>query len=77
MIKHSHATTLDISVTKEESCIAILIEDNGVGFDPENIGASGGTGMQNIRSRITYLHGTVEWSSKRTTGTLVAIHIPH
>ena len=79
VIKHARATELYISVSKEDEYISVLIEDNGVGFDVVAAEQSLGIGLQNIRSRIHYLHGTVEWNSSIATdsGTVVAIYIPY
>jgi two-component system NarL family sensor kinase len=49
---------------------------NGKGFDTTITRETDGIGLQNIRSRILYLKGTVTWDSSANNGTLVAIHIP-
>lgn len=74
VIKHAAATRLDISITKDEQGIDATIEDNGNGFDMNN--ATEGIGLKNIRTRIEYLKGTVEFDSKPGNGTVVTIHIP-
>ena len=50
------------------------IEDNGKGFDTQNL--EEGLGLKNIRTRIDYLKGTVEIDSAPGKGTLVAFHVP-
>ena len=76
-LKHAQATELDISINHESKDISLMIEDNGRGFDPENIKDKEGMGMNSVRSRVNYLKGTVEWNtSSQYGGTLVAIHIP-
>lgn len=74
VIRHAQATELYITINKEKDGIDILIEDNGLGFDTAQV--SKGLGMQNIRSRIQYLGGTVEWDNTGS-GTVVAIFIPY
>lgn len=76
VLKHARATRLDITITEEAQHISVMVEDNGIGMAATGNTASEGMGIQNIRSRINYLHGTVEWSSAGTNGTLVAIYIP-
>ncbi|RYF86606.1 MAG: sensor histidine kinase, partial [Chitinophagaceae bacterium] len=76
VIKHSGASSLDIQLTKDEEGINAMIEDNGKGFDTHGNGHTAGMGMKNIRSRVDYLKGTVDFSSEPGRGTLVAIHIP-
>jgi signal transduction histidine kinase len=64
-------------MSADKTGLDLMIEDNGVGLkgEPDAI-RDPGMGMQNIRSRVQYLHGTVEWSSGPEGGTVVAIHIP-
>ncbi len=76
VVKHAQATQLDISINQDEEGIDVMIEDNGKGFDTSITRVSDGIGLQNIRSRISYLNGSVTWDSSEKNGTLVAIHIP-
>lgn len=76
VIKHSGANALDIQLTKDEEGINVMIEDNGKGFDTANLEKFEGIGLKNIRSRVEYLKGMVDFSSNLGSGTLVAIHIP-
>jgi signal transduction histidine kinase len=75
-VKHAQATELYISIVNEKDALDILIEDNGVGFNLAGDITKQGMGMQNIRSRIHYLNGTVEWDNTGS-GTVVAIYIPY
>ena len=74
-IKHAHATQLDISLYNQNDGITLLIEDNGKGFDKTNIEKEG-LGLQNMKSRIAFLQGTIYWESSPGNGTLVSIYIP-
>lgn len=75
VIKHAGATLLDISINQSEDGIDVMIEDNGKGFDIGKTNTEG-IGLSNIKSRIHYLGGTVEWNTSPGNGTLVAIYIP-
>ena len=74
VIRHAGASTVDISVVRENDIIRGTIEDNGKGFDTQN--HEEGLGLKNIRTRIDYLKGTVEVDSAPGKGTLVAFHVP-
>ncbi|MFT3679236.1 MAG: tetratricopeptide repeat protein [Ferruginibacter sp.] len=76
VIKHAAATSLDISINQDEKGVDIMIEDNGKGFDINEAIQKDGIGLNNIKSRVQYLGGTVEWNSSDGNGTLVAIYIP-
>ena len=78
-IRHAAASQLDISLHNNSNGISLLIEDNGKGFDPEKISNNGqpdGLGLQNIKSRIAFLNGTVDWDSSPGNGTVVSVYIP-
>lgn len=75
VIKHSKANQLVISLIKDNDGISCTIEDNGIGFEMSQ--TQNGIGLKNIKNRISYLNGTVEWDSAKDKGTLVAIHIPY
>lgn len=76
VIKHAKASKLDISIIKSLDGIDVMIEDNGIGFNLKNANKNNGIGLSNIKSRIQYLEGTVEWNTSEKNGTLVAIFIP-
>lgn len=77
VIKHAKATRLDISIAQDDvGDIDVLIEDNGKGFIVKEALQKEGIGLKNIKSRIEFLKGTVEWDSSVQAGTVVAIHIP-
>ncbi len=76
VIKHAQATKLDIAIFKDTDGIAATIEDNGTGFDTQQKENTAGIGLKNIKTRIAYLKGTVDYDSEPGKGTLVAIHVP-
>lgn len=76
VIKHAKANHLDISLIKDKDGISATVEDNGKGFDTNDRNLFNGLGLKNIRTRVEYLKGTVEYNSKPGKGTLVAIHVP-
>ena len=74
-IKHSQASSLDISLVKEKGEISGAIEDNGKGFDIQ-ANATDGIGLKNISSRIEYLKGKVDIDSRPGKGTVISFHVP-
>ena len=76
VIKHAAASNLDISINQEADGIDVMVEDNGKGFDTAAVKQNDGIGLSNIKNRVQYLKGTVEWNSTPGNGTLVAMHIP-
>jgi signal transduction histidine kinase len=76
VIKHAAATKLDISINNDNDGTDVLIEDNGKGFNINAALKKEGIGLQNIKDRIEYLSGTVQWDSSENNGTVVSIFIP-
>ncbi|MFP5436259.1 MAG: ATP-binding protein [Bacteroidia bacterium] len=75
IIKHSRATEATVQLTHHEDCINIIIEDNGVGFNPESIQPDG-MGLDAIKKKIAQLNGTLEIDSTPGKGTTIIIDIP-
>ncbi|UOE51653.1 tetratricopeptide repeat protein [Mucilaginibacter sp. SMC90] len=76
VMKHANANRVDISLIRSEENISLTIEDNGKGFDTTNPEVFKGMGLNNLRSRINFLKGKVEFDSQVNRGTLVSIYIP-
>src|SRR5690606_18741818 len=72
--KHSGATTLLIKLQKTKELITVLIKDNGKGFDTSQ--SFEGIGLKNIRTRIEYLKGSIDFTSSPNSGTAINSSIP-
>ena len=75
VIKHAKATTLSISIHHADAQTAVTVEDDGIGFDHGKI-RNEGIGLSNIKSRVNFLGGDIEFDSRPGAGTLVSVHIP-
>jgi PAS domain S-box-containing protein len=79
VIKHANASTIKVSVKNAEKNLQIVVEDNGVGFDPTKIGpqaiGQGGFGLFNIRERLEYFGGNFEIESRANSGTRVTMTV--
>jgi len=73
-IKHAEANEVLIQINKENDELVIQFEDDGKGFDIDNLKRKG-MGLENIRSRINYLKGQINFDSKLGEGTSVLIHV--
>lgn len=76
VIKHAGATKLDITMICDRDELTATVEDNGKGFDATDSSRFNGIGLKNIRTRVEYLNGSVDFDSAPGRGTLVAIHVP-
>ncbi len=68
-VKHAEATEVIIQLTANVDQLHMTIEDNGKGFDPEQVSSTKHIGIQNIKSRVNYLNGEVNLSSSSSNGT--------
>ncbi len=74
-LRHSHATTLEVYLRKLDSTVLFKIEDNGVGFNSEEI-LPGSYGINNMKERVQGLGGQVRIVSFPNQGTTIEIKIP-
>lgn len=70
--KHSAARRVEISVRRDDNCLAIDVSDDGVG----GANADGGTGLMGISDRVSVLGGDAEMWSPPGGGTAVRARIP-
>ncbi|TAF45224.1 MAG: hypothetical protein EAZ51_03375 [Sphingobacteriales bacterium] len=76
VIKHAGASVLDIQILKDNDGLAIMIEDNGKGFDSSQIANFKGIGFKNLHTRIKLLNGTIEIDSSLGKGTAISVWLP-
>ena len=78
-LKHANAHTINVQIVVNDEALLVSVDDDGQGgtfSDDQPNGPSRGNGINNIRSRITYLGGQVMWQSAGETGTSVMISLP-
>jgi signal transduction histidine kinase len=74
VVKHSGGQQAEISLDFLPETIRIKLKDDGKGFDPEF--QYRGAGLNNVRTRIQEVQGTIEFISDKGAGTHVLIEIP-
>ncbi|WP_293872279.1 sensor histidine kinase [Flavobacterium sp.] len=75
-VKHAHATEIIINLTQHEDTLNIIVEDNGNGFDVDQIDKKDGMGLPNIEKKVTQLQGTFSIDSSIGRGTTLIIDLP-
>jgi signal transduction histidine kinase/ligand-binding sensor domain-containing protein len=76
VVKHSNASRAHLSVTRQNSTVRLMVEDNGTGFDPRDSVKAGGFGLSGLSERVRIMGGNCEIVSKPGSGTVVRIEIP-
>jgi signal transduction histidine kinase len=76
--RHAQATEVDILVSKKAGRLIVRIEDDGVGFDPNQVmnGNLPAWGLRGMQERVTLLGGEFYLGSKPGSGTLVLAEVP-
>jgi two-component system, NarL family, sensor kinase len=76
VLKHAKATKLSILLTsfEEENLINIMVQDNGKGFDTNQI--SKGMGLNSMREMVDSCQGEIKFDSNSSSGTTVNIDFP-
>ncbi len=76
-IKHAEAKKITIAISQTPKNLKTLITDDGKGFNPLKIPRSNdGMGLENIKSRIAFLKGTISIESAEGKGTRIEVDIP-
>jgi signal transduction histidine kinase len=78
--KHAQATRVDVIFECQEDHIALIIEDNGQGFDMNNVAVhieeEKGMGLIGMRERAALVGGTIEIESRPGDGTTIIVRAP-
>lgn len=76
-LKHARAKKILISLDEEEGKLKVLYQDDGRGFDYNQVllNETGGMGLPNIRSRINSINGNFAVDSLPGEGVVVTIEV--
>jgi PAS domain S-box-containing protein len=74
ILKHSHATQVDIFLQCKDNEAQLVIKDNGCGFDSAQ--THRGIGLSNIYERTRFYSGTANIQSSKGNGCILEILIP-
>ena len=71
--RHARAGTAVVGLDRVDERLRIVVEDDGVGLEPE---PEAGTGMRSMRERAEELGGTLTHRTGRRGGTRVIVVLP-
>lgn len=74
-IRHAQASQIILQCSQDKNTFLITMEDNGVGFDPDEAAAGNGLGLMNIRNRVGLLNGVMDIETKNNEGTIINIEV--
>lgn len=80
VVKHAHASHVEIAIGQDEDRVWVAVEDDGVGFDATHVSdrpsKNGGLGLFGARQRLEYLRGTLEVDSEPSRSTRIVLAVP-
>jgi signal transduction histidine kinase len=74
--RHAEAMKLSVRLEAKPAELTLSVEDDGRGFDMENLGALQGWGLEGMQERANLVGGTIEIHSTRGQGTRVSFRVP-
>lgn len=82
-IKYANSSIISVKLIYEKDEVSISIEDDGVGFDMENLDVSisnrkdnSGFGLSMMKERVYLLSGKITIQSKKNEGTMILVRVP-
>jgi len=76
IVKYAHARKVHVLIETPPGKIRLTVQDNGVGFDPDNIRAGmGGNGLRNMRDRAQTIGAELEIISTKGNGTMIRLEM--
>lgn len=75
--KHARATNISVMLEKPDHHIVLIVEDNGIGFEPnKKANRNKGLGLVGMMERAALIGGTVEIESAKGKGTTIYARVP-
>jgi two-component system, chemotaxis family, CheB/CheR fusion protein len=75
--KHAEASRVAVMLEKRDKNVALIVEDDGKGFDPNEASSAGqGIGLISMRERASLTGGTLEIQSEPGAGTTIFARVP-
>lgn len=75
IVKHARAKSVSIVLTRKPESVSVIVEDDGVGFDPGRESGDG-VGLLGMRERVGLFGGRVVLESRPGAGTTIVAEVP-
>lgn len=73
--KHAHASRVDVVLKKRNDKLVLIIEDDGVGFNPEAVASEERLGIYGMRERADMIDGKLIIESAPGRGTTIMVEV--
>jgi signal transduction histidine kinase len=76
VLRHAHASRVAVALHQRGDAVVAMVEDDGVGFDPDEAARRGRLGLLGVRERAEMLGGSLAIESKPGKGTIMLVQAP-
>jgi signal transduction histidine kinase len=76
VLKHSHASSVTLTLAQDEHMIHLEVVDDGVGFDPTKTCEAGCLGLRGMQERAQEMGAELEIVSQAGSGTKIIVRSP-
>jgi PAS domain S-box-containing protein len=76
-VRHAHATRVDVVLTVRDGKLIVIIEDDGVGFDPQTAPAGAHLGLFGMRERAEMIDAKLMIESSPGSGTTILMEVSY
>lgn len=76
ILKHAQATEVIVQLSKNNNELNMTVEDNGKGFDINNVALKKGIGLKNVADRLKIIKSKMDIKSSSENGTSIFITCP-
>jgi two-component system sensor histidine kinase UhpB len=77
VVKHARAGQVDVVLERTTDCLSLIIEDDGIGFDPSDADAvRDGLGLTGMRERAALVGADLQIESTSGGGTTILVRVP-
>ena len=78
VLKHAHASRVDVLIEPRDGFVRLVVEDNGVGFDPaeRDLARDKGIGILGMHERASLIGASLQIESQPGQGTAVYLEAP-
>ena len=76
VMRHAHATEVDVRLTTDDHCLTLQLRDNGRGIRPAEIACLGSLGIVGMSERVIRLGGRFMIEPQSAGGTRLEVFIP-
>jgi PAS domain S-box-containing protein len=74
--RHAGACTARIALRQKDGGLRLTVNDDGAGFNPEDLGRPRSLGLASMRERVRLVNGTLDIASAPDRGTTIVAWVP-